>query len=86
MENSNGNSAGMVPQRVSTLTLSFDPFTSLLNVTGETASLDEALNMLAQATRTFEDRRRMATLAAMQQQQAQAAVEQRIRADLQRRN
>jgi len=86
MAEGNGNSGEMVPRRLSTLTLSFDPFTSELTVTVAAASLDEALNMLQQATRTFEDRRRMATVAAMQQQQAQAAVEQRIRADLQRRN
>lgn len=71
---SNPRDMTMVRKRTATLTLTFAPDSGLMTVTGDTANLDEALNMLAQAARTFEDQRRMLALANYQR----AAQEQAL--------
>jgi hypothetical protein len=76
----------MVPARTARLALSYDPYTALLTVDGQVASIEEALSMLAQATRSFEDQRRMLVLQQVQAAAAERALTAQVRADIQRRN
>jgi len=86
--NSNGNGAAQgdaanPPKLIITV---FDAVNFSLNIGGEFPSLDYALNMLAQATREFEAQWRLQRAALYQQQQAEAALQAKIRADLLRRH
>jgi len=60
------NGQELYPGKKATLTLEYDMATGKLAVGGETANVDLALNILAQATRWFEARYQMAQAMQMQ--------------------
>ena len=75
------------PAAAPTLTITVtDLATFSVKIDGTVPSLDYALNMLAQATREYESQWRLARAAQHQQQMRQAAQDEQIRRELQRRN
>jgi hypothetical protein len=86
MEEGAGKAMEMVPRREARLLLLYEPHSCALKIEGEIASFDEALNMLAQAARHFEDQRRIQNAQQFVANAAQATLTEKIRADLQRRN
>jgi rhamnose utilization protein RhaD (predicted bifunctional aldolase and dehydrogenase) len=81
-EKTNGAAQEAKAQNVARMTLTFDRVTSSLSINGDTICWDEAIDMLARAMRSFEDKRKLEVLAQMQRQQADAALTAQVRAGL----
>jgi hypothetical protein len=79
--NGNGARDGAAKQPTLILTV-VDVVTGTLQIGGEVPTIDYAINMLQQALREYEAQWRMARMAAMQQQQAINAENERIRREL----